>query len=109
MLQAEAVERLLSELTQQERTGAVAYLTDSPIPAGERLVLPRLVIDVEQLAWAAFIDRQPQSDWGHACRYLLINDASGEARSFEAQFPPFRPGSPWNWRPVYEAPPSRDS
>jgi len=98
------VERLLAELTLEEQAGGVAYLITSPIPAGTRLEFPRLEIEVPEVAWAAFIDRRPQSDWGHGCRYLLIDDETCEVRSFEAQFPPFRQGSPWQWRVVFKAP-----
>ena len=99
-----AIERLLEALTQPEKASGVAYLSEAPMPAGTRLEFPRLAIEVERAAWAAFVDRQPHADWGHACRYLLIDDEGGRTRSFEAQFPPFRPGSPWKWRVVYQVP-----
>jgi hypothetical protein len=102
MLQNKVVELLLSELAEQEKATCVVYLSMAPIPAGNRLEFPRqTIIDVKRPAWIAFIDLQPYSDWGHPCRYVLIDDESGETRSYDSQFPPFRPGSPWKWQIVY--------
>lgn len=108
MNQEKAIERLLVELTPREKATCVVHLNVAPIPALTRLEFPRLTIDVKRSAWVAFIDRKPFSDWGHSCRYLLIDDESGETRSYEAEFPPFRPGSPWKWQVVYQAPNPQD-
>lgn len=100
MLEDRVVEQVLEHLAEQERAGGVAYLAESPIAPGTRLEFPRLVIEVLRPSWLAFIDGNPDRDWGHPCRYLLIDDETGDVRSYAAQFPPFRPAAPWRWRVI---------
>ena len=104
MLESAVVELVLSHLAQRERDAGIAYLAAPPVGGGTSLQLPRLTVNVPRLAWLAFIDSKPEFDWGHDCRYLLIDDQTGEVRPYEAQFPPFRPESPWKWREIYRAP-----
>jgi hypothetical protein len=92
------------EDTVEERTSGIVYLAVPSFGPGTHLEFPRLVIEVLRLSWLAFIDRQPNSDWGHSCRYLLIDDETGEIRSYPAQFPPFAKTAPWRWQVVYKAP-----
>jgi len=104
LLEEEIVELIISNLAPEERTGGIAYLASPCVNRGTRLELPRLVIDVSRPSWLAFIDGKPESDWGHDCRYLLIDDETGTAAPFLAQFPPFRRAAPWHWRAIYKAP-----
>ena len=97
----------LNQLSQnwgQVQTGGIAYLAAPRVEGGIRLELPRLVINVPKPSWLAFVDGEPDRDWGHDCRYLLIDDESGRIEPFPAQFPPFGPATPWRWRVVYQAP-----
>ena len=41
----------------------------------------------------AFLDRAPAANWGHPCRYLLIDLESGAVRGFDATEPPFLRGA----------------
>jgi hypothetical protein len=104
VLEEKIVELVVADLAPEERTGGIAYLAAPRVNRGTRLQLPRLVIDVPQPSWLAFIDGKPNSDWGHACRYLLIDDETGQILPFTAQFPPFHSTAPWRWRVVYRAP-----
>ena len=104
MLEQEIVNLLVAELNAEERSGGVVYLAAPPVEGGTHLEFPRLEIEVPSPAWLAFIDGKPNHDWGHPCRYLLIDDVTGRVQSYPAQFPPFRPSAPWHWRVVYMAP-----
>lgn len=104
MLEDRIVERVLTGLTADERAGIV-YLARPLASPGTRLNFPRLAIDVLRPSWLAFIDGTPDRDWGHPCRYLLIDDETGEIQSYPAQFPPFPSAEPWIWR-VIQQPPS---
>ena len=42
----------------------------------------------------AFVDLQPEANWGHDCRYLLVDPETGELQMVMAQFPPFLRGGP---------------
>jgi hypothetical protein len=92
------------QLTVEERANAVAYAAEQPVTAGTRLEFPGVVIDVPTEAYVAFIDRQPTANWGHPARYLLVNRQSGDVRSVDARFPPFRQGGELHWHVVYQAP-----
>jgi len=104
-----AREIVLAQLTPVERAHGTAFLAATFVPRGARLQFPRLVIEVPWRAWLAFIDGEPNADWGHPCRYLLIGVENGETRSFPGQFPPFRVGSPWCWQVVHKAPTAPDA
>ncbi len=91
-------------LTASEVAGGAAYAVDGPVAAGTQLAFPKVQIAVPWEAWLVFVDRDPAANWSHSCRYLLVHCETGEARSFEAQLPPFRPGGTLRWRLVFKAP-----
>jgi hypothetical protein len=91
-------------LTKAERAGAIAYEKNDPAPAGAHLDFPHCPIDVPWEADVLFVDREPLANWGHACRYLLVNCKTNEVLSIEARFPPFRPDQAHCCRVFYRAP-----
>jgi ABC-type dipeptide/oligopeptide/nickel transport system permease subunit len=70
------------------------YLRLEPIAAGGSLAIPGNPLTIKALSWIALVDPEPAANWGHACRYLVIEQASGELTSIAARFPAFRPGDP---------------
>ena len=100
------VAKVREQLTEDERTGAVAYaaLRDLPFEAGTALQFPGTSIQVISNSWLAFIDRAPMANWGHAARYLLIDCVSGAASSINTRFPPFNFEGGLQWRVIYKAP-----
>jgi hypothetical protein len=93
-----------AQLTRPERAGSVVYVFTGLIPGGTKLEFPRASLEVPWEARLAFIDREPRANWGHSCRYVLINRETGEIRSLEARFPPFRREELRRWKVVYQAP-----
>ena len=93
---------LIELLTAEEREGAAVYAADKPIPAGTVLHFARTTIEAPWDSLLFFVDRDPWANWTHSCRYLLISRKTGEAKSFEAQTPPFGQEG-LNWRVVYRA------
>jgi hypothetical protein len=87
----------------------VVYALIDPVPSGTKLQFPRVTIEVPWEALLAFVDRDPRANWGHSCRYLLVNRATGEVHSTEARFPPFRREDLRRWRVVFQAPGVPDS
>ena len=94
---------LKDRLAPEELNSGVAYAEETPIPAGERLRFPRIDIVVPWPAYLAFVDREPLANWGHSCRYVLINRDTGELSSNEARFPPFHTGKDLHWRVIHKA------
>lgn len=74
------------------------------VEAGTTLTFARTTIPVHWQATLAFLDQEPMANWGHACRYLLLNRSTGESTSIAARFPPFTPENRNSWRAVYRAP-----
>ena len=98
------IAQILEQLTPTERQQGVVYVTAQPLAAGTELRLPRLAINVSAESLLAFVDREPMANWSHSCRYVLINCATDELRSFEAQLPPFGQAQAGPWRVAYKAP-----
>ena len=96
---------LKAHLTPDEIARGVAYCADSTFTPATKIDFPQIHIDVPWEAFLVFVDREPTANWSHSCRYVLINCENGEMKSFEAQFPPFRPdGNFPHWRVLYKAP-----
>ena len=50
----------------------------------------------------AFVDLEPGVNWGHRCRYLVVNATSGEIQTYDEQIPPFLISAPPNLRLVWK-------
>jgi len=98
------VEALVAELTQAERASAVAYYAQQPLPQGAPLDAPGSDVVAPFDSFLGFVDREPTANWGHSCRYLLINRENKEVVSIEAQLPPFKPADQHQWCVAYKAP-----
>lgn len=95
--------RLDGQLTSAERDGGVVYATANSIPRGTALQLPDRTIHVPADALLAFVDRDPLANWGHPCRYVLVEAATGRMTSIEARFPPFSANIAAKWTVVHQA------
>jgi len=95
---------VIEALDPAERSGGVAYLCVTPFAAGRELAVPRQPLAIERDCYVAFVDAQPDANWGHPCRYLLIDVRTGEVSSHPRRFPVFETGDD-RWRIVYR--PSR--
>jgi hypothetical protein len=96
------------QLTHEEIAHGVAYIAEPVLSAGTHLDFPKTHLDVPWDAFLVFVDREPMANWSHSCRYLLIRGANGDAKSIEAQLPPFGRET-LQWRIVYRAPGVPDS
>jgi hypothetical protein len=91
---------VIEALEPAERAGGVAYLCVTPFAAGQTLAVPLQPIAIDGDCYVAFIDAQPDANWGHACRYLLIDARTGEVTSHSRRFPAFTAGDN-RWRIVH--------
>jgi len=98
-----AVERIVSIVTgalePAERAGGVAYLCVAPFTAGQTLAVPGQPVAIDRDCYVAFVDADPHSNWGHACRYLLIDAHTGDITSHPRRFPAFT-AADQRWRVV---------
>jgi hypothetical protein len=98
----QVAQRALKPLSDQERRGAAVYLDERELPPGSTLKVDQKEIPVPRTSAVAFVDQDPQANWGHACRYLLIDLESGNMQSIDAQFPPFLRGVPQTLRLIWK-------
>jgi hypothetical protein len=79
-------------------------MSDRVLEPGEELEVDGGRVEVDAPTLVAFVDLEPGVNWGHRCRYLLLDRDSGDVRAIDAQFPPFLRGMPPGLRVVYRAP-----
>jgi hypothetical protein len=89
-------------LTPEERDTCAVYAAVQPVASGEALQFARTTITAPWDAFLAFVDRDPMANWGHSCRYILFNRATGEVASTEARYPPFAEKG-FAWHVVYKS------
>ena len=97
-------EILIGQLTTSERAHSVVYLCRTRFAKGTTISFPHLEIDIRWDARLAFVDGDPTANWGHACRYVLLNPETGDTLSRDARFPPFQRSAAVDWQIVYRAP-----
>jgi len=95
---------LISQLTEKERQEGIAYAAEKLISGGSKIQLNKIIIEVPTDSYLGFIDREPQANWGHSARYVIIDQESKKISSHEARFPPFKNNSGISWHAVYKAP-----
>jgi hypothetical protein len=93
---------VLATLSSEERESSVVYLDKRVLPAGG---VVRVGAEEMRTAWPAvmaFVDLEPRANWGHDCRYVLVNAETGELQAIEARMPPFLGGAPETLRVVWK-------
>jgi len=99
----QAQSELLEQLTETERQKSVVYVLANISAQGTVLSFPQQTINVPSDALVAYIDRDPTANWGHACRYVLVELNTGRTSSWEARYPPFGNAVGSEWRVAYRA------
>lgn len=96
-------EIVLANISAKERESCVVYLDEQVLDAGTVLEIDGREIHMPWPTVTAFIDLEPTVNWGHDCRYLLVNSETGELQSIDARFPPFLRGAPDTVRVIWKA------
>jgi len=78
----------VATLTEPERRRSVVYLDVRTHAAGTVLKVGRLSLRFAAASVVAFVDLAPGVNWGHECRYLVIDATSARVDPVDAQFPP---------------------
>ena len=101
MTSPELEQAAIASLSEDERSTAVVYMSDGVLEPGEAVEIDGRCVEVDAPTVVAFVDLEPGVNWGHRCRYLLIDTDSANVRAVEAQFPPFLRGMPADLKVVY--------
>ena len=101
---------VLDAVPPEELKSSILYYDEQVLPANTEIEIDGQKFAMPSTGVVAFIDLEPRVNWGHACRYLLVNIETGETRTVDAQFPPFLRGYPDTLRVImrYGAPPLHD-
>jgi hypothetical protein len=81
-------DRALSSISGDERQHAAVYIDPSTYQPGSKIRVGRAEIRVSSPTVALFLDMAPGANWGHPCRYLLVDATSGDVRAVDSEFPP---------------------
>jgi hypothetical protein len=98
----QVAERALKELSETEQRSGAVYVDEVVLAPGSTLKVDHNEVPVRRPSAVVFIDKQPQVNWGHPCRYLLVGLEDGKVESIEAQFPPFLRGVPKTLRLIWK-------
>jgi hypothetical protein len=98
------IKLLLSQMTVKELHEGIAYAAEKPLPEGSKIQFNKITLELTSDSYIGFIDREPQANWGHSARYVVVDQKSRKISSLEARFPPFKSNSSITWRAVYKAP-----
>jgi hypothetical protein len=98
------IELLLSQMTEKERQEGITYVAEESLQAGSKTQFNQITLEISTESYLAFIDREPQANWGHSARYVIVNQKSGKISSLETRLPPFKRNSGISWRVIYKAP-----
>jgi len=85
-------ELVLGALSPEELQKSIVYYDEQVLPANTEVEIEKQKTAMPWAGVVAFIDLEPKVNWGHACRYLLVNIETGEIRTIDARFPPFLRG-----------------
>lgn len=85
----QVAEHALKELSPEERRSGATYLDEVELAPGSTITIDQKEVPVRRASAVVFVDKEPQVNWGHACRYLLVDLEDGRVVSIAAQFPPF--------------------
>lgn len=90
---AEIARKAIAAIPAEQLHDAVLYLDRRVIAPGEAVSIGRDTLTAERPSALAFLDLAPEANWGHPCRYLLIDLETGVVRATEATHPPFLRGA----------------
>lgn len=85
--------KAIAAIQKEQLQGAVLYLDRRVIAPGEAVRTGRSTLTAERPSALAFLDLAPEANWGHPCRYLLIDLETGAVQATDATHPPFLRGA----------------
>lgn len=85
-----------------ERDGAVLYVLQEVQPQGRAFELGSTQVSRPFDAVVFFVDLEPGVNWGHRCRYLVMDVAGANREALDAQWPPFLRSIPPSLRLVWK-------
>jgi hypothetical protein len=95
-------ELALDTISNENRTKHVVYVDETVHSSQSELYIGKTRLRLTYDAVVVFIDEEPGVNWGHACRYLIYNVATGEVSEVPESFPPSLTEAPRTYRLVWK-------
>lgn len=80
---------VIASLSQEEREESIAYIEKRVIPAGAALSWAGIEREFDEPVVVAFIDLEPELNWTHRGRYLVLGIDGGVRQILHVDRPPF--------------------
>lgn len=103
-LELRMLDKVRARLGADRLANAIAYLDRNPIRAGARAQFGDALIEAPWDAHIAFVDLEPQANWGHACCYLALRQGGDEIIEVAARMPPFLKAETATFRLLWRGP-----
>jgi hypothetical protein len=89
LTQSEIASVVLAQVPEARRTHSVVYLDQRIRLPGSEIEIDYKKLRLDGPTEIGFVDLEPEMNWGHSCRYVLVNTETGEHQNIDAHFPPF--------------------
>ncbi|MFC0181560.1 hypothetical protein SAMN04515674_104180 [Pseudarcicella hirudinis] len=88
-MKSKVLEKIKGNLSPEEIKKAMIFWQPEKLSAGQMIQLGNFSSKMPFNGTVAFIDLEPTANWGHACKYFLIDENIEKIQKIDAQFPPF--------------------
>jgi hypothetical protein len=103
-LEQRILNKLRESLGSDRLQSAIAYLDHQPKRAGDCLSVADVNIRLPWDGHVAFVDLEPQANWGHACAYFAIRLDGEDVMELPARMPPFMKAGESNFSLLWRGP-----
>jgi hypothetical protein len=85
-----AIQILTEKILSGKLNGKTVYISKMPLKKGETIKAITKTYQVDALAssWVFFIDDAPRANWEHPCRYVFVDEDTGNYTVIEGKTPP---------------------
>jgi len=80
---------VIASLSHDEREQSIAYIERRIIPPGEELSWAGMQENFDEPVVIAFVDLEPELNWTHRGRYLVLGATGGVRQILDVDRPPF--------------------
>jgi hypothetical protein len=79
---------VLPELSDYEINQSIIYYDTKALHPGEKVRIGKDLTTVSTYAYLVFVDLEPKANWGHKCKYFLIDPETKSTKIMNEEFPP---------------------
>ena len=79
---------ILPELSDDEINQSIIYFDTKVLQPGDKVRIGKSLTSMSSNAYLVFVDLEPKANWGHKCKYFLIDPKTKTAKITNEEFPP---------------------